>query len=74
MVNLNLALSLPVRVVCRNCGRDMATQPPGRDPKGAVLKCRECGYEVTLILEPQTAPGVAATGLGMPGYRPQPKT
>ena len=74
MVNLNLALSIPVRIRCKQCGVDMKGAPDPRVPGAAVLECESCGFKVELVLEPQRAPGVAASGLGLPEYRPHPKT
>ena len=73
-VNLQLVLSIPVRIRCKQCGVDMKGGPDPRVPGAAVLKCESCGFKVELVLEPQKAPGVAATGLQMPNYRPKPKT
>jgi len=73
MVNLNLTISLPLRVVCTQCQQDLKLEGQGPQPGTAVVKCPGCGVRIRLI----QAPPPAGKPLRLPGQKwtpPTPKT
>lgn len=73
MVNINLQISIPVRVRCVQCQRDLKLQPPGLNPAMAQLQCPGCGYRINLIQQAPPPP-VARKLAPARDFRPAPKT
>jgi len=73
MVNLNLQLSLPLRLICEQCRQDLKLEGQGPQPGMCVVKCPACGHKVRLIQGPPPA-APAPIDKRMPQFRPTPKT
>jgi len=73
MVQFNLMLSVPVRVVCVQCKQDLKLKWAAQGKPECVLKCPACGFEVRMAqgAEPQPLPGL---GPRLPKFQVQPKT
>jgi len=72
-VNLNLKISLPLRVVCIQCGQDLKLEGAGPQPGMCVVKCPACGVKIRLIQGQQ--PPQVQMPRGMPKFQaPPPKT
>jgi len=73
MVQLNLTISLPLRVVCEQCRQELKLEGQGPQPGVCVVKCPGCGVRIQLIQGP--APAAPRTlDVRAPAFRPQPKT
>jgi len=73
MVQLNLTISLPLRVVCVQCGQDLALEELGPSPGICNVKCPGCGVRIRLIQGPAPA-APKPIDRRMPPFRPKPKT
>lgn len=73
MVNINLQISIPVRVRCVQCQRDLKLQPPGVNPAIAKLQCPGCGVKINLVQQAPPPPVARRLDTKVP-FRPPPKT
>jgi len=69
-MRLDLSVSLELRYVCVQCGREMEIQGVKERNPAPLLKCPGCGFKVQIQQGPGL-PGVQAPGPRFPPLKPK---